>query len=78
MSSSAPPVRTLPQAPGARRAAIRARYPEPPRYADDGKPQPAQPACYGPARPAPRRAKLTGARRALQGRRWPQVWRARG
>lgn len=38
--------RTASAVPGAKRARIAARYPDPPRYADDGRPQPVQPACY--------------------------------
>ena len=78
MSSSAPLPRTLPQAPGARRAAITRRYPEPPRYADDGRPQPKQPACYRSGKSAGRPHKPGAARAALQPRRFPMVWRGRG
>lgn len=38
--------RTARAVPGAKRAAITARYPDPPLYADDNKPQPEQPSCY--------------------------------
>lgn len=69
-----------------RRAAITARYPLPPKYANDNEPPPAQPACYAYTPPpgsmpasGTRRPKLTGRARFLQSQlRYPAVSRGRG
>ncbi len=74
MSSSAPVAPRQPSAPGSRRAAITARYPEPPKYADDNAAQPVQPACYQtPDRPKKAKLEHKGPRP-----RFPEAWRGRG
>lgn len=60
---------------GSRRAAITARYPEPPRYRLSYRhPIPVQPACYDPEVKEPVRSLP----KLKVRQRWPQAWRRIG